>query len=434
MGSRQADSETLVARCQRIGWRVVRGTRGYKIYDPLGAMHTVHLTYSDIKSLSNATRELERAGLVDAEQALEKARLTETRSRNDIARQAADERAQRLAENASVARAAGPYMIEAEDVPLEWVVSAHPAPWMRWVNITPEMADKIITDHNGDNRPLDPVTVRHYRDIILAGMWHLTHQGAAFDTRGMLQDGQHRFYAIREAAELLGEPLKVPMAVFVGMPEENFKAIDEGRLRTARQLFDKGGERNTTHLQGCVRLTFYYQDDNARRMSRLRLPNQVILDQFAADPDNYRASVRWAATNWRKIPGISVPALAAAHYLIRKTNGTEAENEYVKQFFNGLTTGLIPYTRVILDDDDPRIAYRRKLARMKELAAKGDRTERRTTLTHLGMILATWNNTVTSRRIRNLIFTDDSPIPQVLRCIPGDGAKPTLFIDPEMPS
>jgi hypothetical protein len=429
MGSRMADSEALVARCRKAGWRVVRGTRGYKIYDGAGVMHTVHLTYSDVRSLTNVEQELYRAGLDDAEKAIAKARLTETRGRNDIAREAADRRAQLLANGASLVRAAGPYLVEVEDVGLDWLISPHPAPWMRWANITPEIARKILADHNADNRPRSPETVRHYRDVILAGMWHLTHQGIAFDIRGMLQDGQHRLDAISEAGKLSPEPIIVPAAVFVGMPMENFKAIDEGALRTARQLFAKGGEKNTSCLQTCVRLVYYYQDGNARSAARLRLPNQAVLDEFARDESGYRDSVTYAMKWYLKMSGTSNAALAAAHYVIRKVNG--ADNDYVIQFFDGLATGLIPGTRTVLDDDDPRRAYRHKMQTIKERVDRGDKSERRSALTQVGMIIQTWNNMVGSRRIRNLYFTDDNPIPEVLRCIPGTGVAPALFLSPK---
>jgi len=429
MASRMADSEALVTRCRRAGWTVVRSTRGYKVYDGAGVMHSIHLTYSDVKSLMNAEQELNRAGLAEDEKTILAARLTENRTRNDIARQNADKRAQQMANGASITRAAGPYLVEAEDVGVDWLITPHPAPWMRWVNMTPDMAAKILIDHNADNRPKSADTVRHYRDIILAGLWHLTHQGLAFDVRGMLQDGQHRLSALVDAGALSEEPIVVPFAVFVGMPMENFAAIDEGILRTARQLFTKGGERNTSCLQSCVRLVYYHLDGDARKAARLKLPNQVILELFSKDEDGYRTSVSYAMSHYLKIPGTSNSALAAAHYLIHRTNG--ADNDYVNQFFDGLATGLVPGTRTVLDDDDPRRAFRHKMANIKDRVTRGDKKERRSALTQVGMIIVTWNNMVNSRRIRNLYFNDDNPIPEVLKCLPGDGAVPGLFLSPK---
>lgn len=417
MTTRQADSEALLDRCRTAGWRVERSSRGYKVYDGGGTMHTVHLTYSDHRSLKNTLAGLERAGLTEAEQAIKNTRLTESRTRADVAREVAEKRGKELATKTQIRRATGPYMTEIEDVPLDWFTTPHPAPWMRWCNITPDLANTLLGYHNGDNRPLAESTTNYYRDIILAGMWHLTHQGMAMDTRALVQDGQHRLSAV-VAAGKIDPDVVVPFAVFVGMPPENFKAIDEGKLRNARQLFGKMGEKNSSCLQTTVRLVYYYQDGDARRSARLRLPNQVVVDTFGTDECGYRESAAFGQKNYLKL-WCSNGALGAAHYLISKENGRD--NDFVHQFFSGLTTGLIPGTRTVLDDDDPRNAFREK---MQQLRIKG---ETRTAMTQLGMLIATWNNLINSRRIRHLMFTNDSPIPKVLRCIPGDGGRPSFF-------
>jgi hypothetical protein len=398
------------------------------VWAPNGKIHPIHLTYSAIGSLNRCREGLEKAGLLEAEKAIANARLTESRSRMDVAREVAENLAKKMANGTSIARAAGPYLTDAEEVPVDWFTTPHPKPWMRWAYITPAIAAKILKDHNGDNRPLDPATVQWYRDIILAGMWHLTHQGWAFDTRGLLQDGQHRAAAIVDAGELSEEPIQVPCAVFVGMPEENFKAIDEGRLRNARQLFAKGGEKYASPMQTVVRLVYYLNDVDARRASRLRLPNQVVLDLFETDPDAYRTSVQYGAMNYRKIPGISNPALGAAHYLIRRVNGNN--NAYVEQFFDAITSGLIPGTRMILNDDDPRTALRSRMQGIKDAVAGGRKGERRSSLSQVGMVIATWNNTVMGRHIRKLYFNEDTTIPTVLKCLPGDGGVPDMFLSP----
>jgi len=429
MTTRLTDSKALVDRCRRVKWSVVESTNGFKVYDPAGRMHSIHLTYSDVRSLKNTEARLNAAGLADAEKAMSGARINENRTRNDIAREFAEQKAKEMAANASLIRAAGPYLVECEDVSLDWLTGEHPKPWMRWVNITSDQAAAILRTNNGDNRPKSDVVRDRYRDIILAGMWHLTHQGIAFDTRGILQDGQHRLDATVEAAKLLGETLTVPFAVFVGMPLENFKVIDEGALRIARQLFAKGGEKHSSVLQSTVRLAYYHLDGDARRSSRMRLPNQVVIDTFGNDQEAYRLSTAYGVSKYQKIRGISCPALAAAHYLIRKVNG--ADNEYVRQFFDGLVTDVVPDgSRIKLLDDDPRAVLRRKLGEIKDAVDKGRKGERRSALTHLGMIITSWNNMVTGRAPRTLPFTEETPIPIILRCIPGDGGVPSGFVSP----
>lgn len=429
MGSRMADSEALVDRCRRAGWKVERGTRGYKVYNGANQMYAIHLTYGDVKSLQNAERRVVAMGLEDDEKRIANTRQTESRTRNDIARQAAEERAEKMAARTSISRAAGPYLVECEDVDLDWLVSPHPAPWHKWCNVTSEQAAKILEDHNNDNRPLSATVWSRYRDIVLSGLWQLTHQGLAFDTRGILQDGQHRLTAQVEAAKASGESVTLPFAVFVGMPVENFKVIDEGALRVARQLFAKGGEKNTGALQSAIRLVYYYQDGDARRASRLRLPNQVVVDLFAKDEEAYRESTNWAVSRGPKIRGMNIAALAASHYLIRKVNG--ADNEYVRQFFSGVADGAVPGTRLMLTQDDPRYALRRKCSDIRDQTDRGKRGERRSGLSYVGMIIASWNNMVTTNKVRTLYFTEETKIPEILRCVPGEGGVPSLFLSPK---
>jgi hypothetical protein len=133
--------------------------------------------------------------------------------------------------------------------------------------------------------------------------------------------------------------------------------------------------------------------------------------------------------HYLKIPGAGPSSLAAAHYLIGKTNGRD--NDYVLQFFEGLTTGLVPGSRTILEDDDPRQAFRDRMASIKEKTDRGIKGERRTALTQVGMIITSWNNIVAGKGIRKLYFTDDQAIPQILRCIPGDGTAPRYLLSPK---
>lgn len=421
MGSRMADSIALVTRCERAGWDVIKSPDGYKIRDTSGGTHIVHLTYSDVRSLNNITRQVEAAGLSEAEAAVKQARLTEGRSRSQVAAEAAEKRARDLASKASVNRASGPYMLDPEDVELEWFLTPHPAPWMRWVNITPRIARALVGPEDGrntDNRTASKDQIRHYREVIKAGLWRLTHQGIAIDTRGIVQDGQHRMLAQLAATEDLGYDVTLPYAVFVGMPEENFKVIDEGMLRNARQLFGKAGEKNASPLQTAVRLVHYAGDGDARRSARLKLANQIIVDEFGANAEEFREVTRLAMRDHNKC-FTSTGALAAAMYLIRRVNGPT--NEYVGQFYDGFTTGRIAGTRVVLDDDDPRQILRDKLQKAKL------RTEGFTALTQMGMIITTWNNCVSNRYVRVLHFNNESTIPAPLKCIPGEGIRPTAF-------
>lgn len=430
MGSRQADSLALVKRCKDAGWEAVRNGDGYKIRTPEGPV-VIHLTYSDYKSLSLVTRTLERNGLVKAEENVTQAKAasrTAAALKAEAAAKAALTRAQAEQEKVdhetyakAIARASGPYA-EPEDVPLEWFAQSHPRPWMRWVYMTPHIARYLLDNHNTSaairkkdpnfgkettNRPLRDSRVDHYRKIIERGHWHLTHQGMAMDNAEPvpnLQDGQHRLHAIIKASE--DDPfLKLAVPFFVGMPVENFRAIDEGLNRSANDLLARGGESYGSVIGACVRLALAFQDQSPRRRIRESQTNEVVTEFFKGDPDELRAAARYGALNYKKLEATAGP-LSAARYLLRRANGPD--NRYVEAFFSGLTTGRKTGTRLVLDDNDPRKVTREYFHNAQSGKKKMPPLET------LAVIIMAWNNVVEDRRPRYMRFTDDMPVPRII--------------------
>lgn len=424
MASRLADSKALARRCEKAGWTVEESGDGWKV-DTGSQPFVIHRSYSDVRSLTNATATLERLGLLDAEEA---AREATASKRRQTAREIKEREAKALAGAQDLAnrntelrvKAAGPYMIETEEVGYEWFAAPHPAPWVRRVWVTPELAKKILDNLNVDNRPKGDLTVEHYRNIVLSDQWLLTHQGVAFDTRGILQDAQHRFWAVYEAGKVCPD-IRVPMFVWVGMPVENFKAIDEGKLRTAAQLFGKGGEKNGSTLQAMIRLILAYRadDGNVRRQYRLKTTNAEVLACFETDKDLMRECAAKANTHARKLK-VSAMALATAMYLIRSAN--QPRNRYVDLFFQGLITDKKPNTRYVLEDVDPRKVLRLELARIAEHPKN-----RRPGVDLVALFILSWNNIVLERSPKWLRFDADAQPPQVLICDDTTSATPATL-------
>lgn len=93
--------------------------------------------------------------------------------------------------------------------------------------VTPEQA-RVWLKSNTENRPLRPMGVERLRAIWDRGEWRLTHQGIAFDKRGVLKDGQHRLHMVAG----LPNGTKVQMLVTTGMEPDVFGALDNGIRRT----------------------------------------------------------------------------------------------------------------------------------------------------------------------------------------------------------
>lgn len=432
MASRMADSKALADRCSRAGWEVAPSNDGWKVATPAGPF-VIHKTYSDVRSLKNAAAHLERVGLKDAEAMSTGSKLRAKQAKLEADREEAERRTIEMAsrERVLVQKAAGPYLTEPEDCDLDWMLAPHPAPWMRWMYITPEAAAKILTDHNSDNRKISDPTVDRYKYVILSGQWRLTHQGIAFDTRGILQDGQHRFEAIAALAALadLGEQFagvewKIPFAVFVGMPQENFMAIDENRVRTAAQMLAKVGLPNANNLFTLLRTVAAFDSGNPLAYHRRgKMAAALAFDAREKDPDGFDRALRWGLRVYQKTRMASATALGGAYYLVRRVNGDD--NEYVTAFFEGIAQNRKYGTERVLPDDDPRSAL---LARLAANARVPKGRPKAPVIEVVGWFIRAWNNVVEGNNVAYLRPYSLAQSPAILVCKPGEGAVPRALV------
>ena len=94
------------------------------------------------------------------------------------------------------------------------------------LDVTPDLATKWL-EGNTHNRPLRHGTVEKYSETMRAKKWRLTHQGIAFDEKGVLIDGQHRLYAIFNSG------ITVKMMVTHGLSMDTQLVIDDHAKRSA---------------------------------------------------------------------------------------------------------------------------------------------------------------------------------------------------------
>jgi hypothetical protein len=117
-------------------------------------------------------------------------------------------------------------------------------PYSRVMDVTPESAFRWL-EGNTHNRPINQAHVDSLARDMKAGRWQLTHQGIAFDTTGLLIDGQHRLCAVIDAN------MTITMRVFFNEPPENRRVLDSGRQRSNLDILSltgQVGEVTTKHL------------------------------------------------------------------------------------------------------------------------------------------------------------------------------------------
>lgn len=102
------------------------------------------------------------------------------------------------------------------------------------MNIDPDRAMQLL-EFNTRNRTLDQKHVDSLAAEMKAGRWKLTHEGIAFDVNGVLQDGQHRLWAVALSG------CTVPMNVTVNTPVDCIEYVGGGKRRMASERMSLSG-------------------------------------------------------------------------------------------------------------------------------------------------------------------------------------------------
>lgn len=129
--------------------------------------------------------------------------------------------------------------------------------------ITPSKAKQYvatITSPGQQRKHLDSISDKYAR-AMKAGHWLLTHQGIAFDTDGVLIDGQHRMYGVikSDTPQRMMVTRNVPKSCDISMNGCHFElqsidCFDNGKPRTVgQQLALRHGQKNGTFVAAICR-------------------------------------------------------------------------------------------------------------------------------------------------------------------------------------
>lgn len=126
------------------------------------------------------------------------------------------------------------------------------------LEITPEWAteqlnrlEKAVSEGTAIQRNVSRATVTKYANDMKNGWWGLTHQGIAFDPHGILVDGQHRLWAVKEA----GVPVKMLVTEGLNGAVDNMRPmdlIDRGKARSIPNQLQLNGFANSVLMAACA--------------------------------------------------------------------------------------------------------------------------------------------------------------------------------------
>ncbi|HEY2198297.1 MAG TPA: hypothetical protein VGH69_11480 [Mycobacterium sp.] len=270
------------------------------------------------------------------------------------------------------------------------------------MKVTPVKAAEMLAA-NTANRPLSRSTVRGFAEAMRRGDWLVTHQGVAFDTRGVLVDGQHRLAAVVEA------DVAVEMTVFTDVEADTFDVLDTGKKRTAADVLAIEGEKSSTLLAAMVRTVWQYENrpDASWSGGAAAVTNHQIVQTLEAHPkirDFIAVGERVASET-----GMIKSAAGAAAYLVEQANtGRKARLAELAEWHEGVIDGAG------LAKNDPRLVFRRTMFAMARKQA-GVVQRRRDTREHVALYVKAFNAWAAGETITQLRFTAREPVPAIAK-------------------
>jgi len=246
---------------------------------------------------------------------------------------------------------------------------------------------------DGTNRPVSTRKVNDYAVDMLKGEWKLTHQGIAFDTKGILKDGQHRLLAVVQASEegaqegeVVYSPnprIKIKFQITYGLDADTFDKLDVGLLRSPAQILAMAGYYNQSHLAASARLLYLFDTHEFKYWRNVKVTNHQILEVVR----NTTLS-EYISNTTKLVPIGFIAASATVGYYVCEREFPDGPH---LQFIDGLKTGAN------LASDNPALALREYMIRSKSVAKN-----RRDSHVHLALYIKSWNDFVMKRR-RNVV-------------------------------
>ena len=243
-----------------------------------------------------------------------------------------------------------------------------------WEEITPQKAQEYLA-MNKNNRHLMSKVVDSYAQDLKDGKWIIGTSTICFDINGNLIDGQHRLSAIIKAG------IPVRMEVKRNLSEDAFKAMDIGKVRQAKDMFNIAGVSNYQNLSGLIRTTLQFEQESFSRVAK-RMSNPELWEVYSMMADKYDEAGRIGSMYYSQFRDIGVSFWGAMYLHLTLTKKHSPEK--VLRFFDELSD------KVSTENDTLRL-FRKKIRNMRELTGSISRSP-----VFLTLLIRTWNAWVTN--------------------------------------
>lgn len=232
--------------------------------------------------------------------------------------------------------------------------------------ITPEIAQAYLK-LNTQNRSLNARHLAALTDQMNKGQWLTTYEPIQFSHTNRLLNGQHRLTAILKSGTTQ------PLLVIRGLPDESFRVMDTGRVRTPGDLLGVEGHASPKTLAAIVRLIINYERGQLAN-PRYSVNNLEVAD-FAATHQMHpyvRKAKDWYADSNRLL--YSESEFGFFYYVLAKIDRYDAE-----RFLSALASGEG------LKKETPVFKLRKRLEQLRAGRQKSTLVEK------LGLFFKAWN-------------------------------------------
>lgn len=263
------------------------------------------------------------------------------------------------------------------------------------VTITPELADKWLTQNYPRNRKLRPTRVAYYAKQIRSGQWKLNGQAIIFDENNTIIDGQHRLYAVCES------DTEIRSLVVWGVARDAFMTIDDTLPKGHQDTLCHEGVANSSSIAAIVNSVLMHRRAVAASgsfNSAVRPSKTDIMEEYNKHSDVYQEAYR-AGSKCRRDMKLTVKIAGAVFALACIDGGHNIAD--VDVFWDSVATGAG------LNIGSPALTLRNRV--IQNSASK-------TKMTHSDLhciAVKAWNHHVSGKECRLLKFSSDEKCPRV---------------------
>lgn len=187
--------------------------------------------------------------------------------------------------------------------------------------ITPELAREYLKYNHG-NRAIRMSHVQYLMGLIERGEWLLTHQGIAFDSEGVLKDGQHRLMAVSMGSRA------VQMMVTRGLANDTMMGIDRQITKSAADV--TGLPRRQVEIYTLFSILLKNKDFTGKASPQEVLKMQKVFGEVTAVLD------REAPTNRTTLTSAPIRAAAVLWTLAGNSEAIEQYKAITVLDFNSM--------------------------------------------------------------------------------------------------